>query len=334
VPAPADAAVVVDGLVVRYGPLTAVDGLSLAARAGQVTALLGPNGAGKTSTVEVLEGFRPAAAGTVRVLGLDPARQHGELVHRIGVMLQQGGVYPGIRADEAVALFCAYHGNRRVPADLLAEVDLVERRRATWRHLSGGEQQRLSLALAMAGEPDVLFLDEPTASVDPAGRRRLRALIRAVADRGCCVLLTTHDLEEAERLADHVVILNAGMLVAAGSPQELTRGAAVGDLRFGAPAALDRAGLSAALGGVAVDEPTPGEYIVRAAPEPARVAALTAWLAAHDLPLADLRAGRQRLEDVYLALTSERSMAADAPGRAERRRRRRGRGRASREGPS
>jgi ABC-2 type transport system ATP-binding protein len=313
------AAVEVTDLVVRYGDLVAVDALSLTAEAGQVTALLGPNGAGKTSTIEVLEGYRRAADGEVRVLGLDPSADHDALVRRMGVMLQQGGIYPGIRAAEAVALFCSYYGRKTDPTELLATVGLTERARSTWRQLSGGEQQRLSLALALAGRPEVVFLDEPTASVDVAGRRRVRSLIRSLADAGGCVLLATHELEEAERMADAVIIIDRGRLVVAGAPSELTRAIPTDEIHFGAPRGLDVAGLGATLGAL-VSEESPGEYLVAHPPDPATIADLTAWLAERDLPLADLRAGRKRLEDVYLALTARDQSEQQAPRRRGRRR--------------
>jgi ABC-2 type transport system ATP-binding protein len=296
-------AIEVESLVVRYGDLVAVDGVSFAAEAGAVTALLGPNGAGKTSTVEVLEGYRRADGGAVRVLGLDPVADHRALTQRMGVMLQDGGIYPGIRVAEAVRLFCDLYGRRRDAGDLVGLVGLTARARSTWRQLSGGERQRLALALALAGEPQVAFLDEPTASVDVAGRQQLRAVIRALADAGCCVLLTTHELDEADRLADRVVIVDRGRCVAAGSPAELRSQAATAEIRFGTTPALDISSLGIALGG-RVLEVSPGEYVAHVAPTPAAVARVTAWLAERDLPLADLRAGRQSLEDVFLRLTA------------------------------
>ncbi len=322
-------AVVVDRLVVRYGDLTAVDHLSFAAEAGQVTAVLGPNGAGKTSTIETLEGYREPTSGVVRVAGLDPIAQHDEVVERIGVMLQDGGVYPGIRAIEAVRLFTAFYGKRAStpPGELLASVGLTDRARATWKQLSGGEQQRLSLALALAGDPEVAFLDEPTASVDVAGRQVVREVIRRLADRGSAVVLTTHELDEAERLADKLVIIDHGRLVGEGSPAELRRTAGpVDEVRFAASPGLDVANLTEVLD-APVREATRGEYVVDAAGTPALVADLTAWLAARDEPLADLRAGRQRLEDVFLHLTAGLAPPAGAPqepptGRASRRKRR------------
>ena len=307
--------------MVRYGPLTAVDRVSFNAHAGAITAVLGPNGAGKTTTVETLEGYRRPSAGSVRVLGLDPIADHGALVGRIGVMLQQGGVAPGIRPEEVVRLFASYYEDPADPDELLARVGLDERRRSTWRRLSGGEQQRLSLALALVGRPDVVFLDEPTSGIDPAGRQVVRDVMGELRDRGVCVLVTTHDLDEAERMADHVIIIDHGRLLAEGSPATLTTSGHGGEIRFGAPPGLDVAGLTGRLA-APVTETAPGDYLVATEATPGAVAALTAWLAEHDLPLADLRAGRQSLEDVFLRLTSEATVA-DGPEAGPRRRGRR-----------
>jgi ABC-2 type transport system ATP-binding protein len=298
------AAVQVQNLVMRYGDVTAVDGVSFSAEVGQVTAVLGPNGAGKTSTIEALEGYRRPTSGTVRVAGLDPIAQHDQLVSRIGVMLQDGGVYPSMRAGEAVELFCAYHGNVNAPSDLLERVGLGDRQIRTWKQMSGGEQQRLKLALALTGTPDVVFLDEPTAGVDAEGRIVIRDVIRTLAANGVAVVLTTHELGEAERLADHVVILDRGKLVAAGTLAELRGQGGGEEIRFAAAAGLDVASLGTHLGAKA-SEPTPGEYVINAAPSPVNVARLTGWLAERNLPLADLRAGRQSLEDVFLRLTGK-----------------------------
>ena len=298
-------AVDVSGLVVRYpGDVTAVDGLSFTAEAGEVLALLGPNGAGKTTTVETLEGYKAPTSGSVRVLDLDPVRDHARLTPRIGVMLQKGGVYPGIRPDEALALFAAFYDSPEDPGGLLDRLGLSGVARTPWRRLSGGGQQRLSLALALVGRPDVAFLDEPTAGVDVAGRQIIREVIGELRSRGTCVLLATHELDEAERVADRVVIVDHGRLLAEGTPAELMSATERTTIDFGAPAGLDIAGLSAAIGAPVV-EVRPGRYSVATAPSPATVAALTAWLAEHDLPLGDLRAGRQSLEDVFLRLTSD-----------------------------
>jgi ABC-2 type transport system ATP-binding protein len=275
-----------------------VDGVSFSVEPGEVVCLLGPNGAGKTTTVETVEGFRRPAAGSVRVLGGAPA----DAVERMGVMLQGGGVYPGIRVGEAVRLFATYYEAPADPDSLLDRLGLRAVERSTWRTLSGGEQQRLSLALALVGRPSVALLDEPTAGVDPGGRQVVRSVIRDLRDDGVTVLLTTHELEEAERLADRVVIVDRGRIVAEGTPVELMRSGGGDDVRFGAPPGLDVAALGSAVG-ASVTESAPGEYVVAAAPTPALVAAVTAWLAERDLPLADLRAGRSSLEDVFLRLT-------------------------------
>jgi ABC-2 type transport system ATP-binding protein len=301
VPTDTSVAVEVDGLTVRYGEHLAVRDLSFTGRRGQIVALLGPNGAGKTSTVETLEGFRSPTSGAVRVLGLDPVGDHRRLTPRIGVMLQEGGVYTAIRPPEVVSLFASYFDDPVDPDELLDRVGLDNKRRSTWRSLSGGEKQRLSLALALVGRPEVAFLDEPTAGVDVAGRQLIRQVIRDLRDEGACVLVTTHDLEDAEKLADRVVIIDRGSVVADGTPDELTRGTDA-DVHFGAPPALDLHSLEAAIGATVV-EVSPGEYRVDAPGSPQLVAGLTAWLAARDLPLADLRAGRKRLEDVFLRLT-------------------------------
>jgi ABC-2 type transport system ATP-binding protein len=229
-------------------------------------------------------------------------------------MLQSGGVYPGIRTGEVTKLFCGLYDNVRRPDELLDLVGLTSRAGATWKQLSGGEQQRLSLALALAGNPDVAFLDEPTASVDVAGRQVVRAVIRDLAARGCCVLLTTHELDEAERAADHVIIIDRGRIAAAGSPAELRSRTAGNEIRFSAPTGLDIASLASVLG-APVTEPTPAEYVVATAPVPAAIAAIAAWLAERDVPLADLRAGRQTLEDVFLRLTGEPDEPADVDRR-------------------
>lgn len=315
-------AIEVTDLTVRYGDRVAVNGLSFRAMPGQITALLGPNGAGKTSTVETLEGYRRPTSGTVRVLGLDPVADHRQLVARIGVMLQSGGVATGMRPAEALHLSASYYDNPVNPDELLDLVGLADHRSSTWRSMSGGEQQRLSLALALIGRPDVAFLDEPTAGIDPAGRQLIRRIISELRDRGVAVLLTTHDLEEAEKLADHVVIIDHGVVLADGTPTELMRAAQGDDVRFGAPSGLDVASLGERIGAV-VTEASPGEYVVASAATPAMVAAITAWLAEMNLPLADLRAGRQRLEDVFLRLTADAAEPATEPAATRRRRSRR-----------
>lgn len=325
----------VDRLTVSYGSTRAVDRLSFTAEPGEVLALLGPNGAGKTSAVETLEGYRRPAEGTVRVLGLDPVADHRRLTPQIGVMLQAGGVYPGIRPLEALGHQASFYAEPYEPQALLARVGLTHLRRSPWRALSGGEQQRLSLALALIGRPRVAFLDEPTANVDVQGRQLIRRLVRELAHDGVCVVLTTHDLDEAEKVADRVVIIDRGRLITSGTPNELMSAGGSREIRFGAPPGIDTALLGKAMI-AAVDEVSPGEYRVATDPSPANIASLTNWLAEHDLPLADLRAGRQRLEDVFLRMTQitgevpavrldpNRHSPSERPRRTRRSARRRG----------
>src|SRR5690606_2262406 len=215
-------AVEVTDLVKRYGETTAVAGLSFTAPAGAVTALLGPNGAGKTSTVEICEGFRRADAGTVRVLGMDPVADAARLKPRVGVMLQSGGVPTGARAGEWLRLMASFHARPIAPESLLERLGLASVARTPFRRLSGGQQQRLSLAAAVIGRPEAVFLDEPTAGLDPQARRATWDLVAELRDAGVAVLLTTHYMEEAERLADRVVIIDGGRVVADGSTSELT----------------------------------------------------------------------------------------------------------------
>jgi ABC-2 type transport system ATP-binding protein len=300
------AAVEVDGLTISYGDVTAVHDLSFHAEAGQVTCVLGPNGAGKTSTIEALEGIRRPDAGRLSVVGLDPRADHRALTERIGVMLQEGGLHPALQPPELLRHAAALYARPIDPAALLDRLGLAGRERRTYRQLSGGEQRRLALAVALVGRPQVAFLDEPTAGVDPAGRQVIRQVVAELRNDGVTVVLTTHDLDEAERVADRVVIIDHGRLLAHGTVAELVGGEGAGDrLRFAGPPGIDVAELGEHLGGVAVTEAAPGEYEVAAPPAPATVAAVTAWLADNDLALADLRAGRQRLEDVFLRLTAE-----------------------------
>ncbi len=301
-------AVEIESLVVRYGSVTAVDGLSLRAEAGEVLALLGPNGAGKTSTVETLEGFRRPDAGAVRVLGLDPVADRRALLPRIGVMLQSCRLYSVIRPVEAVRLFAGHHprpvGN---PDALLDRVGLRERSRTVWRRLSGGEQQRLALALALVGRPEVVLLDEPTAGLDVHGRDLVRSIVRELRDDGVCVLLTTHELDEAERLADRVAVIHRGRLAAVGTLDELAAADRDGPgVRFSGPADLDVGALSVALGGP-VRADGPGSYVADVDASAATVASLAGWLAERGLPLGEVRAGRQRLEDLYRRLVEDMS---------------------------
>ena len=321
-------AVVVDGLTIRYGSTVAVDGVSFRAAAGEVTALLGPNGAGKTSVLEHLEGYRPRSGGSATVLGLDPAVERRRLRGEVGLMLQDGGLPPGIRPGELLRQYAGFFPDPVPPDELLERTGLTHRARTAVRRLSGGEQRRLSLALALVGRPRVVFLDEPTAGIDLEGRDLVRSAVADLTASGAAVVLTTHDLDEGQRMADRVVIVDHGRVVADGTTAELLGAGAGDEIRFAAPEGLDVADLGTVLGGP-VTAATGGEYVAAVPPTPANVAALTAWLAANDLPLGDLRAGRQRLDDVFRRLTGEATSAGPGgPGAdGDRRRRRRGGGR-------
>ncbi len=318
-------AVEVSRLIVRYatkGP-PAVDGIDLSAESGEVLVVLGPNGAGKTSTVEVLEGYRRPAAGTVRVLGLNPIADHRRLTARIGVMLQRGGVYPMLGPRRVLDLFTAYYDDPVPTDELLERVGLRDVAGTPWRHLSGGEQQRLSLALALVGRPSVAFLDEPTAGVDPEGRLAIRGVVADLKEKGACIVVTTHELAEAEATADRIVILAAGRVALEGTPRELAgRASAAGSprLTFGATPGLDTAALAAAVGpGTTVAETSPGRYRVEgeSAAGPAGAASVVTWLAGGGVTLGDMTVGRT-LEDVYFDAVGAAAVAPDTSGEGDR----------------
>jgi ABC-2 type transport system ATP-binding protein len=293
------------GMVKRYGRTTAVDGLSLTAGRGEVTAILGPNGAGKTTTIEVCEGYRSADAGTVRVLGLDPARDAARLKPRVGVMLQAGGIPPAVPAGEYLRTLSRFHVKPHDAAWLLDIVGLTSHSKTPYKRLSGGQQQRLSLAAAVLGRPELVFLDEPTAGMDPQARHATWDLVTALKADGVGVILTTHFMEEAERLADHVVIIDHGRAVADGSPATLTGSA--GQLRFRAEPDLDIDSLLTALpAGSAAKESPAGRYLIEVpggTVQPALLAAVTAWCADRGVLPSSLQIESRTLEDVFLELT-------------------------------
>ncbi|MEV1242088.1 ABC transporter ATP-binding protein [Nonomuraea sp. NPDC050022] len=287
-------------LVKRYGGATAVDGLTLRAERGAVTAVLGPNGAGKTSTVEICEGFREADSGTVRVLGLPPDQP--KLRPRVGVMLQAGGVPPAVRCGEWLRLVSRFYAHPLDAGALLVRLGLAEHARTPYRRLSGGQQQRLSLAAAVIGRPELVFLDEPTAGLDPQARHACWDLVGELRAAGVSVVLTTHHMDEAERLADHVVIIDRGRVVAEGSPASLT--GAERQLRFRARPGLSLDELLHALpGGSAAKESPAGHYIIEGQVGPALLATVTTWCAAEGVMADDLSIERRTLEDVFLELT-------------------------------
>ncbi|GHH73837.1 ABC transporter ATP-binding protein [Streptomyces sulfonofaciens] len=293
----------VHGLVKRYGTRTAVDGLDLTAAQG-VTAVLGPNGAGKTTTIESCEGYRRPDAGTVRVLGLDPRRQARELRPRMGVMLQSGGVYSGARAEEMLRHVAGLHAHPLDVGALIERLGLGSCGRTAYRRLSGGQQQRLALAMAVVGRPELVFLDEPTAGLDPQARHATWDLVRELRADGVSVILTTHYMDEAEQLADDVAIIDAGRVIAHGSPDELCRGGAENTLRFTGRPGLDVASLLKALPtDSAADELVPGSYRVSGKVNPQLLATVTSWCAQHGVMPERISVERHTLEDVFLELT-------------------------------
>ena len=297
-------AVEIDGLVKNYGRTSAVAGLSLRAERSQVTAILGPNGAGKTTTIEICEGYRRPDQGIVRVLGLDPIRDAKRLRPKVGVMLQSGGIPTAARAGEYLRVMASFYADPITPALLLDRLGLAGCARTPFRRLSGGQQQRLSLAAAVIGRPELVFLDEPTAGLDPQARHATWSLIGGLRAAGAAVILTTHYMEEAERLADQVVVVDHGRLVAAGTPAELTGTA--GQLRFRAEPGLDTDSLVAALPpGSAAKESPAGYYVVEVhdGVDPRLLAAVTAWCAEHGVLAQNLRIESRTLEDVFLELT-------------------------------
>ena len=307
-----DPAVVVDGLVKRYGGRAVVDGVSLEVRSGELVALLGPNGAGKTTTVEVVEGYRRADGGRVSVLGTDPAHGGRPLRARVGLMLQGGGIDPRARPRETLVQYGRFHADARDADELLDLVGLTAVASTRYRLLSGGERQRLGLALALVGRPEVLVLDEPTAGMDPEARAATRAIVTAEREGGAAILLTSHDLPDVERLADRIVIIDAGRVVASGTPDELRAGA-TGKVRFRLDRVLDgsdRVAVQAALAtgrpGLAVaDDGDDARYRLDGVPpDAALIAALAAWCVAADRLIVDLRTGGGSLEDVYLDLVA------------------------------
>lgn len=298
-------AVAVRDLVKSYAGRAVVDGLTFDVQAGEVFALLGPNGAGKTTTVEILEGYRRSDSGTVRVLGLDPARDASALKPRIGLMLQQGGLFPQITVIEALRLFAAFYPDPEDPEVLLEQMQLGDARRTRFRQLSGGQKQRLGLGLALIGRPRLVFLDEPTAAMDPQARRTTWSIIRSLREHGTTVLLTTHFMDEAEQLANRVAIMDHGRLVALDSPASL-RHAVANEVRFGTEPFVSEADVAAALGlpPLAVERENDGTLVIHVEPSPEQIADLAAWLARRGVLLTELRAGSRSLEQAFLTLTA------------------------------
>jgi ABC-2 type transport system ATP-binding protein len=293
-------AIEIKDLRVAFGDLNAVDDVSLHVAYGEVASLLGPNGAGKTSVVETLLGFRTPTSGTVRLHGLDPMRDHAEVVARTGALLQRGGVWFPMTPAQVLELTATYYQAPRSASELLSLLDLERCARTPWRRLSGGEQQRTLLALALLGRPRVLVLDEPTTAVDPEGRQVIREIVRSERDRGCALLITTHELDEAERLADYLVIMNRGHVVAQGTLDELA-GSPEMIIELSGP--INPTELAEILGCVVVLD---GPLRVRCAvdPTPERITAVTTYLTRVQVTMVSLRT-RASLEERYLELIAD-----------------------------
>jgi ABC-2 type transport system ATP-binding protein len=277
-------AIVVRDLRKSYGALEAVSGISFQVERGEVFGLLGPNGAGKTTTVEILEGYRRRDGGEVEVLGADPARANGDWRERIGVVLQSSAMYETLTAAEMLRLFAGYYRNPRPVDDVASLVGLQEKRDERVRRLSGGQRRRLDLGLALIGDPELIFLDEPTTGFDPRARRQAWETIRGLRGLGKTILLTTHYLDEAERLADRVAVLSHGHIVASGTPAELTGAVPATEIRYREN----------------------GREVVLETDEPTRVLhELTGRALAERRELEGLVVRRPSLEEVYLTLTEE-----------------------------
>ena len=302
-------AIEVEDLRKSYRDVQAVRGISLFVEGGEVFALLGPNGAGKTTAVEILEGFRDRDGGRVSVLGQDPALEQRSLKQRIGIVLQSTSIEPYLTVAETIDMYGGYFSHPRPTDEVIEVVGLTEKRNVRVAKLSGGQQRRLDVGIALAGDPELLFLDEPTTGFDPGARRNAWKMVENLSDLGKTILLTTHYMDEAQHLADRVAILSAGEIVAEGPPSSLAaRDQALAVIRFRVPAEADR------LPDVLAKEATVagGVLEIRTA-EPTRVLhELTGWALERGRALEDLSVARPSLEDVYLELTRE---TADAGGR-------------------
>ncbi|MEY2442730.1 MAG: type transport system ATP-binding protein [bacterium] len=302
----AQAAIEIDGLRKSYGQFEAVRGITLQVAPGEIFAFLGPNGAGKTTTVEILEGFRKRSGGEVRVLGIDP--EHGDRAWRarIGIVLQEGSAQPELTVRETLALWTAYYPSPRPIEETIALAGLGEKADDRVGRLSGGQRRRLDVGLALVGNPELVFLDEPTTGFDPVARHAAWKVIAGLRDLGTTVFLTTHYLDEAQELADRVAIIKGGVIVAEGPPGGLGPSSPDTEILFVPPAGVD-------LGELPIDEPV---QIVDgrarlSTPTPTRtLAALTGWAAGRGIELERLEVTRPSLEDVYLELVASAEPAA------------------------
>ena len=297
---PEDLAVRVRGLIKSYGPVQAVRGVDLDIRSGEIFALLGPNGAGKTTTVEILEGYRRRDGGEVTVLGWDPGRERARMLPRVGIVLQKTGIERYLTVIETVQMYASYYPRPRSPDEVVDLVGLTAKRNSRVTKLSGGQARRLDVAVALAGDPDLLFLDEPTTGFDPSARREAWEVVKNLASLGKTVLLTTHYMDEAQYLADRVAVIAAGQIVAEGPPATLgERDVAGAQIRYRLP---DGVAPPDGLAG----PPDPDGFLVVTSTDPVRdLYRLTGWAVEHGIPLDGLEVTRPSLEDVYLTLTGE-----------------------------
>jgi len=295
-------AIEVQDLRKNYGSVEAVRGISFTVGEGEVFSLLGPNGAGKTTTVEILEGYRRRDGGTVSVLGHDPVRGERSFKERIGIVLQQTGVEEFLTVREAVDMFRGYYPHPRPTGEIIELVELKPKQNSRITTLSGGQRRRLDVALALAGDPDLVFLDEPTTGFDPAARRNAWQVVKNLSDLGKTILLTTHYMDEAQFLADQVAVVVGGVIVAEGPPSTLAgRETAATRIRF---RAMDGAG-PPPIAGVDASKVSDGVVELRTQNPTPVLHQLTSWALERGHPLEALEVGRPTLEDVYLELTGE-----------------------------
>ena len=303
-PETGDVVISVRGLEKRYGATQAVRGIDLDVRRGEIFAFLGPNGAGKTTTVEILEGFREPSAGSVRVLGADPATAPQSWRERIGIVLQESSADPGLTVRECLELYAGYYRAPRPVDATLALVDLADRAGQRATSLSGGQRRRLDVALALIGDPELIFLDEPTTGFDPSARRAAWQVVDGLRALGKTVFLTTHYMEEAERLADRIAIIAGGEIVAEGDPRTLGgRHLSAATISFALPAGTLAFELPDSLIGRAEERPG-GRVTLHSGRVAADLHALSGWALARGVELEQLEVSRPTLEDVYLQLTA------------------------------
>ncbi len=306
-----DLAIEVSNLRKSYGEVEAVRGVDFTVAHGEVFCLLGPNGAGKTTTVEILEGYRTRSGGEVRVLGMDPAYAPRELHERVGIVLQQCGVQSYLTVYELVEMYGRYYSRCRPADEVIELVELQEKRNTRANDLSGGQRRRLDLALALVGEPDVIFLDEPTTGFDPAARRQAWSTIRSLCDLGKTVFLTTHYMDEAQFLAHRVAVMREGVLVAVGRPDELGgRDLRPAEIRFGLPQGTSPEDLPElpALN-VSLDD---GRVVIQTKEPVVTAQRVTTWALDRGLELEHFSVTQPTLEDIYLELTGSAVEAGDA----------------------